>query len=78
MIKNSQRNNLIVCLAPDLIPHGVAVLQYADDMIICLEHDMEQTVNLKLLLYIFEMMSGLKVNFWWFMGMLMRSTGRNS
>uniref|UniRef100_A0A452XMY6 Reverse transcriptase domain-containing protein n=1 Tax=Aegilops tauschii subsp. strangulata TaxID=200361 RepID=A0A452XMY6_AEGTS len=37
MIKNAQNNNLIVGLASDLIPHGVAVLQYTDDMIICLE-----------------------------------------
>lgn len=56
-------NNLIVGLAPDLIPNGVAVLQYADDTIICLEHDLEKAVNLRLLLYTFEMMSGLKANF---------------
>lgn len=47
----------------DLIPNGVAVLQYADDTIICLEHDLEKAVNVKLLLYLFELMSGLKVNF---------------
>lgn len=50
-------------MAPDLIPHGVDVLQYADNTIICLEHDLDRAVNLKLLLYMFEMMPGLKVNF---------------
>uniref|UniRef100_A0A453DWC1 Reverse transcriptase domain-containing protein n=1 Tax=Aegilops tauschii subsp. strangulata TaxID=200361 RepID=A0A453DWC1_AEGTS len=63
MIKNAQKNKLIVGLAPDPIPDGVAVLQYADDTIICMEHDVEKAVNLKLLLYMFEMMSGLKINF---------------
>ena len=37
MIKNAQKNKLIVGLASDLIPDGVAVLQYADDTIICIE-----------------------------------------
>uniref|UniRef100_A0A8I6WDK1 Reverse transcriptase domain-containing protein n=1 Tax=Hordeum vulgare subsp. vulgare TaxID=112509 RepID=A0A8I6WDK1_HORVV len=63
MIKNAQRNKLIVGLAADLIPDGIVVLQYADDTIICIEHDVEKAVNLKLSLYIFEMMSGLKANY---------------
>lgn len=63
MIKNEQENGLLVGLAPDLIPKGVAVLQYADDTIICLDHNFDNALNLKLLLYILEMMSGLKVNF---------------
>ena len=54
---------MLVGLAPDLIPNGVAVLQYADDTIICLDHDVDKAVNLKLLLYTFELMSGLKVNY---------------
>ena len=41
----------------------MAILQYADDTIICIEDDVDKAVNLKLLLYMFEMMSGLKVNF---------------
>lgn len=63
MIKNAQKNKLIVGLAADLIPDGVAILQYADDTIICIEDDVDKAANLKLLLYMFEMMSGLKVNF---------------
>ena len=50
-------------MAPDLIPNGVALLQYVHHTIICLDHDVDKAVNLKLLLYMFEMMSGLKVNF---------------
>jgi hypothetical protein len=47
-----QQNNLVTSLITDIIPNGVAILQYADDTIMCLEHDMEKARNLKLLLYI--------------------------
>jgi len=46
-----------------LLDDGVAVLQYADDTIICLKHDIEGARNMKLLLYIYELMAGLKINF---------------
>jgi hypothetical protein len=36
------------------------LLQYADDIVICIQHDPEKAINLKLLLYIFGMMYGLK------------------
>jgi hypothetical protein len=38
-------------------------LQYADDTIIFLDHDLEQAKNLKPLLCAFEQLSGLKINF---------------
>lgn len=46
-----------------IIVNGVAVLQYADDTIICLKHDLEGARNLKLLLYMYEIMASLKINF---------------
>jgi hypothetical protein len=63
LIKNAQQNDLIVGMASDPIPKGVAILQYADETIIGLEHDLQPAVNVNMLLYMFEMMSGLKVNF---------------
>jgi hypothetical protein len=63
MITRAQENNPVTDLISNLIPNGVAVLQYADDTIICLEHDLEKARNMKLLLYIFEQLSGLKINF---------------
>lgn len=39
------------------------MLQYADDTILCLKDDVEVARNTKLLLYHFENMSGLKINF---------------
>ena len=41
----------------------MAVLQYTDDTIICLKDDFEIARNMKLLLYLYEQMSGLKVKF---------------
>ena len=63
MVLQAQKNNLVVEFAPDLVEKGVAILQYADDTIFCIDHDLEKDVNMKLLLYIFELMSGLKINF---------------
>jgi hypothetical protein len=63
MIWQAQRDDMIIGLADNLIPKGVAVLQYADDTIICLKEDLDIARNLKLLLYLYELMSGLKINF---------------
>jgi len=63
MVKMAQHNGLLCGLAKNLIPKGVAILQYADDTIICLKNDVEKARNMKLLLYLYEVMSGLKINF---------------
>jgi hypothetical protein len=63
MVHLAQSNGLITGLADNLIQNGVAILQYADDTILLLQDDVQQAVNLKLLFYIFESMSGLKINF---------------
>jgi hypothetical protein len=47
----------------DLIPKGIAVLQYVDDTIIFLKYELEKARNMKILMYMFEQMSGLKNNF---------------
>jgi hypothetical protein len=57
MIRKAQRNGLITGLADNLIPHGIAVLQYADDTIVCLKKGIENARNMKLL-YLYEMMAG--------------------
>jgi hypothetical protein len=63
MIENAQTNGLLKGLADNLVENGVAILQYADDTILLIQDDFEGARNLKLLLYIFEVMSGLKINF---------------
>lgn len=54
---------MITGLASHLIRNGIAVLRYADDTIICLTDSMDVARNMKLLLYMYEMMSGLKTKF---------------
>ena len=54
---------MITGLADNLIQNGVVVLQYADDTIFCLKDDFENARHMKLLLYLYEQMSGLKINF---------------
>jgi hypothetical protein len=63
MVNKAQQNLMITCFISHLIPNGVAVLQYADDTILYLEGDLEKARHVKLLLYFFEQMSGLKINF---------------
>lgn len=63
MVNKAQQNSLFTGVIEHIIPHGVAILQYADDTIICLKQEMEGAVNLKLLLYMYEMMARLKINF---------------
>lgn len=48
---------------PEYIENGVAILQYADDTILCIQDDKRQASHLKLLLYLYEEMFGLKINF---------------
>jgi hypothetical protein len=63
MIQQAQIAGLIVGLVPHLVDKGVVILQYADDTILLVQDDMEQIIHLKLILYMFEAMSGLKINF---------------
>jgi hypothetical protein len=65
IVRKAQDNNLVIGLAENLITKGVAILQYVDDAIVCLKDDdevMARTRNVKLLLYLYELMSGLKIN----------------
>jgi len=48
---------------PHLVDDGLSILQYEDDTIIFMSHDMEKARNMKYLLYVFEQLSGLKINF---------------
>jgi hypothetical protein len=47
---------------PNLTDDGLSILQYADDIIFFMEHNIDQARNIKLLLSAFEQMSGLKIN----------------
>jgi hypothetical protein len=50
-------------VVPHLVGGGLFILQYVDDTIIFVEHDLEKLRNLKLILSAFEQLSWLKINF---------------
>ncbi|WVZ59334.1 hypothetical protein U9M48_009489 [Paspalum notatum var. saurae] len=49
-------------VVPHLVEGGLSILQYADDTIFFMNHDIDAR-NMKLILYAFEQASGLKINF---------------
>ena len=63
IIKRAKDDGQIRGVIPNLLDDGLSILQYADDTIIFIDHDLEQVKNLKLLLCAFEQVSGLKINF---------------
>jgi retron-type reverse transcriptase len=54
---------IVAGLIPHLVDGGVFVLQYGDDTILFMEHGLSKMLNMKLVLCIFEQLSGLKRNF---------------
>jgi hypothetical protein len=63
MVLRAQSNGLITGLISHMIPDGIAIMQYADDRVLCLKNDIAIGRNAKLLLYMFEQLYGLKINF---------------
>lgn len=63
MAHKAQENGLIEGLISHIVPHGVAILQYADDTIIFLKHHIVGASLMKILLNLFERLTSLKINF---------------
>ena len=63
IIARAKEDGQVGGLVPHLVEAGVSILQYSDDTILFLEHDIEKAVNMKLILAFFEQLSGLKINF---------------
>lgn len=62
-ISRAKEAGLLSGVVPHLIEDGLSILQFADDTILFLNNDLEQAKNLKLILCVFEQLSGLKINF---------------
>jgi hypothetical protein len=63
LINRAKENGQIKGLVPHLVDGGLSILQYADDTILFMDHDLEKATNMKLILCAFEQLSGLKINF---------------
>ena len=53
LIRRAKHDNQIKGVVPHVVDDGLSILQYADDTIIFLDHDIEQAKNMKLLLSVF-------------------------
>jgi hypothetical protein len=63
LIARAKEDGQVGVLIPHLVEEGVSILQYEDGTILFMEHDLQKTVNMKLILCIFEQFSGLTINF---------------
>jgi hypothetical protein len=63
LIERAKSDGQIEGVIPHLVDGGLSILQYADDTILFMEHDLDKARNLKLILAAFEHLSGLKINF---------------
>ena len=63
LIERAKSKGQIEGVIPHLVDGGLSILQYADDTILFMEHDIEKARNLKLILSAFKQLSGLKINF---------------
>jgi hypothetical protein len=61
--KKVKSEGLIKGLVPHLVDEGVAILQYADDIILLMEDSLENARNMKFIFCLFEQVLGLKFNF---------------
>jgi hypothetical protein len=63
MIERAKCDGQFEGVIPLLVDGGLSIIQYADDTILFMEHDLEKAKKLKLVLSAFEHLSGLKINF---------------
>ena len=63
LVNRAKQEGQVGGLIPHLVDGGVSILQYADDTIIFMEHDLAKARNMKLVLCLFEQLFGLKINF---------------
>jgi hypothetical protein len=63
LISRAKEEGQVVGVVPHLVDDGLSILQYADDTIIFMDHNIQHAKNMKLLLCVFKQLSGLKINF---------------
>ena len=63
IIARAKEDGQVKGVVPHLVEEGLSILQFPDDTIIFLDHDIDKAKNIKLLLCVFEQLSSLKINF---------------
>ena len=63
LTERAKKDGQIKGVVPHLVDNGLSNLQYADDIILFMHHNVDLAKNMKLLLCVFEQLSGLKINF---------------
>jgi hypothetical protein len=63
LMRKAAKKNKIKGLMSHLIEEGITHIQYADDTILMIEGDDRSIVNMKFILYCFEWISGLRINY---------------
>ncbi|WVZ92292.1 LOW QUALITY PROTEIN: hypothetical protein U9M48_038369, partial [Paspalum notatum var. saurae] len=63
IINRAKTEGKVNGVIPHLVEDGLSILQYVDDTVIFLDHDLEMAKNMKILLCVFEKLSDLKINF---------------
>ena len=63
LFTRAKEENQFHGIVPHLIPRGLSILQYADDTMVFLDHNLNHAWNIKLLLTVFEQLSCLKIIF---------------
>jgi hypothetical protein len=63
LMKKAARQGKVTGVMTHLIPKGITHIQYADDTIIMVEGDDKSVTHMKLILYCFEWLFGLKINY---------------
>lgn len=63
LLKKAIQKGHIKGILGELIPGGISHIQYADDTIIMIDGSVKSMTNLKLILYCFEWLTRLKINF---------------
>jgi hypothetical protein len=63
LLEAASRNGRISGLVPHLVEGGLTHLQYVDDTVVMIQMEEESMVNLKLVLYCFESMSEMEINY---------------
>lgn len=63
MLDSATRKGHISGVLTELIPGGISHIQYADDTVIMIDTSEQSIRNLKLILYCFEWLTGLKINY---------------